>query len=124
MIIIQYIIPVVVFSLLFNITKFISISPIGPTLQKIPQYLKFILFFQAFHPLTTTGLAPLLILISLNYKVRLEDKVKMTHVGIGLLETSHLENWLYLAIEERISFWLLSGNEGHSGTHIGDTPLL
>ena len=92
MIIIQYIIPVVFFSLLFNITKFISISPIGPTLQKIPQYLKFILFFQAFHPLTTTGLAPLLILISLNYKVRLEDKVKMTHVGIGLLETSHLEN--------------------------------
>ena len=72
----------VVFSLLFNITKFISISPIGPTLQKIPQYLKFILFFQAFHPLTTTGLAPLLILISLNYKVRLDANIKLIHAGV------------------------------------------
>lgn len=57
-------------SFIFNITKFISISPIGPDLQKIPEYLKFILFFQAFHPLTTTGLAPLCILLFLNYKVK------------------------------------------------------
>ena len=57
----------------------------GPRLQKIPQYLKFILFFQvwniftsifmkyflpqAVHPLTTTGLAPLVLLSILNYKV-------------------------------------------------------
>ena len=38
--------PVVIISILFNITKFISISPLGPELQKIPIYLKFILFFQ------------------------------------------------------------------------------
>ena len=65
----RHIFPVIIFSIIFNITKFIAISPIGPTLQKIPNYLKFILFFQAFHPLITTGLGPLLILISLNYKV-------------------------------------------------------
>ena len=69
MLAIHHIIPVVFFSLVFNITKFISISPLGPSLQKIPQYLKFILFFQAVHPLTTTGLAPLIILSALNYKV-------------------------------------------------------
>ena len=65
----SHVAPVIVFSLLFNITKFISISPLGPDLQTIPLYLKFILFFQAFHPLTTTGLAPLCILVFLNYKV-------------------------------------------------------
>ena len=65
-----HVIPVVIISLLFNITKFIAISPLGPELQKIPAYLKFILFFQAFHPLTTTGLAPLCILVFLNYKVK------------------------------------------------------
>ena len=69
MLTIRHIIPVIIFAVVFNITKFISISPLGPTLQKIPQYLKFILFFQAFHPLTTTGVAPLLILVLLNYKV-------------------------------------------------------
>ena len=69
MIIFIHVSPVIFTAILFNITKFISISSIGPTLQKIPQYLQFILFFQAFHPLTTTGLAPLLILVLLNYKV-------------------------------------------------------
>ena len=64
-----HLVPVLGLSFIFNITKFISISPIGPDLQKIPEYLKFILFFQAFHPLTTTGLAPLCILVFLNYKV-------------------------------------------------------
>ena len=68
-----HVFPVIILSLLFNITRFISISPIGLSLQKIPQYLKFILFFQAFHPLTTTGLAPLLILSLLNYKVIISD---------------------------------------------------
>ena len=70
MIILHHIIPVICFSLIFNITKFISISPVGPSLQMIPQYLKFILFFQVFHPLTTTGVLPLLLLIILNYKVQ------------------------------------------------------
>ena len=42
----RHVLPVITFSLLFNITKFISISPLGPELQKIPTYLKFILFFQ------------------------------------------------------------------------------
>ena len=69
MLTLRHIVPVVILSIIFNITKFISISPLGPELQKIPQYLKFILFFQAFHPLTTTGLGPLVILITLNYKV-------------------------------------------------------
>ena len=69
MTIISHLVPVLLLSFLFNITKFISISPFGPDLQKIPQYLKFILFFQAFHPLTTTGLAPFCILVFLNYKV-------------------------------------------------------
>ena len=64
-----HVVPVVVISVLFNITKFISISPWGPELQKMPLYLKFLLSFQAFHPLTTTGLAPLCILVFLNYKV-------------------------------------------------------
>ena len=68
-----HVIPVIIISLLFNITKFIAISPLGPELQKIPAYLKFILFFQAFHPLTTTGLAPLCILVFLNYKVRISE---------------------------------------------------
>ena len=64
-----HILPVLLLSLLLNIPKYLSLSSIGLTLQKIPQYLKFILFFQAFHPITTTGLAPLLILCSLNYRV-------------------------------------------------------
>jgi hypothetical protein len=64
-----HILPVLLLSFLINIPKYVSLSSFGLTLQKIPQYLKFILFFQAFHPLTTTGLAPLLILCSLNYQV-------------------------------------------------------
>jgi len=64
-----HVFPVIVLSLLFNITKFISIFPLGLTLQKIPEYVKFLLFFQAFHPLTTTGLVPLLILSVMNYKI-------------------------------------------------------
>ena len=64
-----HILPVLLLSLLLNIPKYVSLSSIGLTLQKIPQYLQFILFFQAFHPLTTTGLAPLVILCILNCQV-------------------------------------------------------
>ena len=64
-----HILPVLLLSFLLNIPKYVSLSSFGLTLQKIPQYLKFILFFQAFHPLTTTGLAPLVILCILNYRV-------------------------------------------------------
>ena len=69
MLTLRHIVPIIILSIVFNITKFISISPVGPALRNIPQYLKFILFFQAFHPLTTTGLGPLVILSTLNYKV-------------------------------------------------------
>ena len=72
LILLRHISPVIIFAIVFNITKFISISPIGPRLQENPAYLKFIVFFQAFHPLTTTGIAPLFILIILNYKVSSE----------------------------------------------------
>ena len=65
----QLVSPVLVLSLLLNVTKFIAITPLGPELQLIPEYLKFLLFFQAVHPLTTTGLAPLVLLTTLNYKV-------------------------------------------------------
>ena len=62
--------PVIVFACLFNIPKFISVTNTGLRLQKNPNYVKFILFFQAFHPLTTTGLAPFLLLSVLNFKVK------------------------------------------------------
>ena len=61
--------PVILLSLVFNVPSFISLSAFGLQLQKVPQYLKFLLFFQAFHPLTTTGIAPMFILAFLNYKV-------------------------------------------------------
>ena len=69
MILVQHIAPVIIFATIFNITKFISISPYGLQLQKIPEYRTFIVYFQAVHPLTTTGFIPLLILITLNFKV-------------------------------------------------------
>ncbi|XP_023346074.1 FMRFamide receptor isoform X2 [Eurytemora carolleeae] len=65
----RHIIPGVVLSLILNITRFLSISPLGLDLQSIPSYLKFLLFFQIFHPFTTTGIIPLVLLTTLNYKV-------------------------------------------------------
>jgi len=68
-IILAHVLPVIIAAILFNMTRFLAISSVGPTLQKNPIYLKFLLFFQAFHPLTTTGLAPLVILSLLNFKI-------------------------------------------------------
>ena len=45
---------VVVAAVLFNTTRFIAISSLGPRLQKIPAYLKFLLFFQVIHLLAPT----------------------------------------------------------------------
>ena len=83
--------PVILLSLLLNIPKFISITSLGLTLQKIPQYLKFILFFQAFHPLTTTGLAPLIILCALNYKGEIISYVFCRDGDKKSKEANHIE---------------------------------
>ena len=94
-----HVFPVFVLSLFFNITRFISISPIGLTLQKIPEYLKFVLFFQAFHPLTTTGLAPLIILLLLNYKVIFKDVISFnSNFHRFILTCPRLENFSGLVV--------------------------
>jgi len=91
---------VVVAAILFNTTRFIAISSLGPRLQKIPAYLKFLLVFQAFHPLTTTGLAPLILLLILNFKIyrRISLSNKYFRAGSSRTKEYHLAKTMMVLV--------------------------
>jgi len=95
-----HVLPVVVAAVLFNTTRFIAISSLGPRLQKIPAYLKFLLFFQAFHPLTTTGLAPLVLLLILNFKIyrRISLSNKYFRAGSSRTKEYHLAKTMMVLV--------------------------
>jgi len=95
-----HVLPVVVAAVLFNTTRFIAISSLGPRLQKIPAYLKFLLFFQAFHPLTTTGLAPLILLLILNFKIyrRISLSNKYFRAGSSRTKEYHLAKTMMVLV--------------------------
>jgi len=64
-----YTLPTVFLSILLNVPRFISYTPFGLILQSHPIYLRFLLTFQCFHPIATTGILPFLILSILNFKI-------------------------------------------------------
>jgi len=66
-----YVVPVTVLSLIFNIPMFINLQR---SWMKNTTYLEVNLYLRMLHPLTTTGLAPILILIILNIRITLGIK--------------------------------------------------
>ena len=75
----------VFFAVILNIPKIFEILPIGKStslfinlhrlchlgrdLEQNVEYLKFFMIYQAFHPLLTTILIPIIILIVINYRI-------------------------------------------------------
>lgn len=78
-----YITPAVLLAVLLNIPRFLSVSPLGRRLATLPSYLRFLIVYQSVHPLTTTGLAPLLLLSILNLNM---------HISLGRFQQSQSQS--------------------------------
>ncbi|XP_023330165.1 FMRFamide receptor [Eurytemora carolleeae] len=63
----SYMVPCIILALVFNIPRFIVSFLTGKQLG--PRLLKLLIVYQTFHPLSTTGLFPLILLGTMNYKI-------------------------------------------------------
>lgn len=77
----RYFVPVTFFSFFFNIPAFFNMDK---SRLDNPLYAKFNLFYRLLHPLTTTGLAPFIILIVLNIRIC---------IGMKRLKQSQKRRW-------------------------------
>ncbi|XP_023333939.1 FMRFamide receptor, partial [Eurytemora carolleeae] len=75
-----YLIPSILLSIVFNIPRLLSVSSLGTSLHTNQQLVRIYIFYQAVHPLSTTGLIPFLFLSILNW--RINNKIpKISHVS-------------------------------------------
>ncbi|XP_023335619.1 FMRFamide receptor isoform X2 [Eurytemora carolleeae] len=68
-IILSYILPVVLFSIVLNLPRLLVMTPLGGMARDSSLLLKLGIYSQVLHPLATTCLLPLIILSVLNYKI-------------------------------------------------------
>ena len=65
----SHILPALSFGVVLNVPKILEISSVGLILEKNVDYLKFAMIYQVFHPLLTTIIIPIIILMIINYGI-------------------------------------------------------